>query len=412
MSDPSKTKNTLKILAVHRYYWPDTPPYASILKNIVERLNTLGHEVDVLSSQPSYKADVQNAVKKKVDNIGAGTVHRLNLPNETGRPIRRITNALKLGVSLLFKALVYRYDVIMISTSPPVLGGFFAALASKMTGARFIYHCMDIHPEIGRISGEFSNPLVYKLLLSLDSWACDHASPIVVLSKDMKESLQRRSEKNCYSVEIINNFSLPSMYNECRKLPFQWPEGAVTLLFAGNIGRFQGLEIIIAAMEKLSHRQDIHVVIMGSGAAKAGLEEQAKRLGINNIHFVGHHSTQVAKLAMRKASVGFVSLKKDIFRYAYPSKTMAYLEQGCPILVAVEESSQLARDVEHNYYGCSVEPGDSDGLARQLEALADDKLILEKMRENAVINAKKLFSEKMILDEWEKLFLSDEDYKC
>jgi hypothetical protein len=53
-------------------------------------------------------------------------------------------------VGVFWQAIVRkRYDVIMVSTSPPVLAGWFVAVAAKLSGARFIYHCMDIHPEIG-----------------------------------------------------------------------------------------------------------------------------------------------------------------------------------------------------------------------------------------------------------------------
>ena len=46
----------------------------------------------------------------------------------------------------------------MASTAPPVVVGFAAALGARLTGGRFYYHCMDIHPEIGRLSGEFEEP--------------------------------------------------------------------------------------------------------------------------------------------------------------------------------------------------------------------------------------------------------------
>ena len=34
-----------------------------------------------------------------------------------------------------------------------------------------------------------------------------------------------------------------------------------------------------------------------------------------------------------------------MYKYAYPSKTMAYLEQGIPILAMIEKESDLAQDI-------------------------------------------------------------------
>ena len=50
----------LHVLAIHRYYWPDSPPYAAMLQEIVKRWSQEGHDVDVLTSQPSYKKNVDN----------------------------------------------------------------------------------------------------------------------------------------------------------------------------------------------------------------------------------------------------------------------------------------------------------------------------------------------------------------
>ena len=46
------------IVLVHRYFSPDTPPYASILRDIAERLGQDGHRVTVLTCQPSYNRAV------------------------------------------------------------------------------------------------------------------------------------------------------------------------------------------------------------------------------------------------------------------------------------------------------------------------------------------------------------------
>ena len=44
----------MRVVLVHRYFWPDTPPYAHILKQIALHLGEEGHEVTVLTCQPSY----------------------------------------------------------------------------------------------------------------------------------------------------------------------------------------------------------------------------------------------------------------------------------------------------------------------------------------------------------------------
>ena len=183
-------KRSLRVLAIHRYYWPDTPPYASLLRRIVSTWVTDGHSVEVLTSQPSYKAALENQRLPEEDTLDGAKVSRMKLPNESNKPLVRVWNALRLSLKIFRKALFgKRYDVIMVSTAPPVLAGFACAIIAKLRKTRFIYHCMDIHPEIGRLSGEFRNPVVFKVLQIMDRWTCSKANPVVVLSEDMKQAL-------------------------------------------------------------------------------------------------------------------------------------------------------------------------------------------------------------------------------
>ncbi|MFI9653038.1 glycosyltransferase [Guyparkeria halopsychrophila] len=399
---------SLKILVVHRYYWPDTPPYAAMLRRIVSAWAQAGHQVEVLSSQPSYKAGVENERRPKRDDVDGVPVERLALPNEASRPLVRVVNALRLGAAVVRKAVMRRYDVIMISTAPPVLGGVAAALAARLTGARFIYHCMDIHPEVGRVSGEFANPAVFRILRGLDRWASRRADPVVVLSRDMENTLRKRPGGSELSIRVLNNFSLPAEQELPDELPFEWPTTVFTVLFAGNIGRFQGLETVVEAMGALKDRSDIEFVMMGEGVAKPALQARAVELGAR-IRFVGHQPVEVAKAAMQRADGGFVSLTADVYRYAYPSKTMTYLEQGLPLIVAVEPQSELASEVVAGGYGHTVPPGDSVALAALLERLAEDKPALADMRVRAEHKASKVFSEQAVLSQWVELLQREDE---
>ena len=46
------------IVLIHRYFHPDTPPYAAILREIALSLGAAGHRVTVLTCQPSYNRSV------------------------------------------------------------------------------------------------------------------------------------------------------------------------------------------------------------------------------------------------------------------------------------------------------------------------------------------------------------------
>jgi colanic acid biosynthesis glycosyl transferase WcaI len=394
----------LRILVIHRYFWPDTPPYAVMLRRIVERWHQDGHQVEVLSSQASYKSGLDNQSRPRIETLDGVRIQRLSLPGEAGRPFVRLFNALRLSIAILWKAVTGRFDVIMISTVPPVIGGAVAALSARLIGARFIYHCMDIHPEVGRISGEFANPGIFRALAWLDSWSCRHADPVVVLSGDMERTLRARQTGERFRVQVLNNFSLPSDQTVPVQLPFKIDKGKLTVLFAGNIGRFQGLEFVIEAMAAIRERNDIELLMMGEGVAKADLMKRAESLGCR-IRFLGHQPIAIAKQVMRQVDAGIVSLVSGLYRYAYPSKTMTYLEQGCPLIIAVEHDSELATAVRTEGFGYCVPVGNSDALANLLIQFAEDRSRLQDMRGAAYRKWQSDFSESVVLDQWSRMLL-------
>jgi glycosyltransferase involved in cell wall biosynthesis len=377
------------------------------MQGIAARLAKDGHNVEVLSSQPSRRAE--NNVKMPSLSLEEEVlVQRLNLPSEAGKPIRRVLNALHLGFVLIVKVLKYRHHIIISTSIPPVLGGFFAAVAARITGARFIYYCMDLHPEIGRVSGDFSNTILYNLLRSIDGWTCRQASPVLVHSVDMSNTLRNRPRGSEYTIKLMNNYALQSV----SKLPDDglsvqesFTQNKLTIVYAGNFGRFQGIETIVEAMGLISYRKDIELVLLGEGVAKNALITLKEQLNAK-IRFLDYQPLEVAKEIIKKCDLGLVSLIPNMYKYAYPGKTMAYLELGCPIIATVEPESELVQTMTTEGYGFSVPIGNSQALAELLTTLADDPSWRAPMRKAALNAYEKQFSHEVVLSRWSELVRS------
>lgn len=394
----------MRVLLIHRYYWPDTPPYAAMLRSISENLLGDGHDVSVLSSQPSYKSSSESMKRNSQEIIDGTVVHRISLLKELNRGfLAKLFNMVYFSFRILLFLLVNRkFDLVMVSTAPPVMAGFATALGVKIRGGKFVYHCMDIHPEIGSLSGEFSNPLVFKLLRFMDNFSCNIAEKVIVLSNDMRLSLMRRVGYAKKNIVMINNFSMPNydkaaVVDEC----LLKKKGKFRLLFAGNVGRFQGLEVFIDAMKLLTDRLGIELVFLGEGAALARLIEQAE--GLPNVKFIPHQQVNIARAIIADADMGIVSLRKEIYKYAFPSKTMTYLDEGCPLLINVEKDSELARFVVDNELGTCVSSDSAERLAVAIKEVYLNREGLVRMREAAKAMSEHYFSKRVVMDKWSLL---------
>ena len=380
-----------------------------ILRKIAKRLTEDGHEVTVLSTQPSYKPDFANQTQPSVEVVDGYKIIRCRMfsVKKIPRVICSLTNTFLFFLTLLGHGLRHRnYDLVMVSSSPPVLGGIAAGFIARCSGARLFYHCMDIHPEIGRLSGDFSNRGLFWLLRKLDIQTCKHADRVVVLSNDMKNAILKRPNSHQCRVEVIQNFNLNDETSNSVELQKEWlkPDGVFRLIFAGNIGRFQGLELLVETFVSIQNLS-VELVILGEGKLKGVLEEIVAESGCESVTFIPHQTIEVANEIIRTADVGVVSLSEGVYEYAYPTKVISYLSVACPLLVMIEPESEMVQFVEGRKIGQCVALGDKKALASAIKNLVDDRSLTQSYKKNAVQVYSTYYDEEMVLNKWTSLVM-------
>ena len=395
----------MKILAIYKYYWPDTTPYARILKAILEHWVAQGHEARVLTAQPGYN-DIVHPHQPWRETLGGVDVHRLRILRERKRnPLLRLASFLSfLGQAAWQACTGPRADVIIVNPHPPVLMGLTVRLIRRLRGIPYIYHCQDIHPESSRAAGRMRQPLLYRLLRGSDTASCRQAGLVVTLSEDMVGTLLERGLPRD-RIAVINNFVLGQDEDLTPGEPFLptvIPDatGAFVLLFAGNIGRFQGLDHFIATARLLADRPDIKFLFMGEGAAKADLQRQAGDLLDRTVFFCPYQPLRVARQAMAEADLSLVSLGQGVYRVAYPSKTMNCLASGSPVLAVVEPESVLAADIMDNDLGYCCAQGDHAGTAAAIRTVFDDREHWRERRPEIADWARRNFGQTAVLQRW------------
>lgn len=396
-----------KVVVIHRYFWPDAPPYASMLRAIAERWVEGGAQVEAFTAQPSYRAGQERRPRR--ERLGRLSIRRVGAVPEGKVPVAKLLNLVAfpaaVGAQLLRSG---RPDVVMCSTAPQVTLGAVVSKIAALRGSRFVYHCMDLHPEIGKLSGEFANPMIYRLLMKLDTATMRRASVIVVLSDDMRRAVLDRDPSLAGKVRVLNNFDLPEFGTEAVQSPLAPPAtGAARVVFTGNIGRFQGLNKVMRGLAgAATPSQPIEFVLMGDGAAKVELEALASELGTDGltVTFLPQGSASSAKALMRSAHLGVVSLQPDVIRFAYPSKTATYAASGLPMLVVCEQDSDLARTVRDCELGWSAwSQEEITGRVREALPVLLDAEAMEGLRQRVRTYAADEFAENAALDRWDAL---------
>jgi colanic acid biosynthesis glycosyl transferase WcaI len=358
----------MKVLLTHRYFVPDSSPYGVILQKIAKELAAAGHEVKVFTSRPSYGRDPAKAPHREL--MGDVAVRRLWVFSEASRnPVARLFNVLLYCLALFFCVQRTRADVVTAGTFPPVLAAWSASLAARLSGARFIYHVQDIHPEVSAYSGgRLGRGLPARLLTALDNQTLRRADAIVTLSEDMADTLRARG-LGALPITLINNPALEPDGAPIAPPPeLVKPAGTTRVIFAGNLGRFQNLPLLAEGVAQcFDAHPELELMFLGDGVA---LPELKARWGAHpQVRFAPFLPFAQARGIIGGADIGLVSLSANIYRVAYPSKVSTYLDLGLRILAMVEPESQLARELEQRGTGAVPRAATPVAIAAALETL-------------------------------------------
>lgn len=140
------------------------------------------------------------------------------------------------------------------------------------------------------------------------------------------------------------------------------------ILFAGNMGSAQALEVVLEAATILSDVEGIRFVMVGDGSRRDWLMQQVTERSISNLVFPGSYPIEAMQSLMERAEVLLVTLADtEIFRLTIPSKVQAYLAAGRPIIACLNGVG--AEIVQEAGAGVTVPAEDASALARAVMAL-------------------------------------------
>lgn len=402
----------MRVALVHRYFWPDTPPYANILRELALHLGDEGHEVTVYTCQPSYNRAVVDVAPAHEDLAPRVRVRRWGvLPDRSSSVIKAVNVVAFCGRLWMARKALGSADVVMAASTPPIVIAKLVGWVARRTDTRFVYHKQDIYPEVVLATGMLQQGRTASVLRWLDARTERAADRVVVLSADMADIIRSRGT-DADRIEVINNFDPWSLDEPITGRDDARPPGGdddrddnFNVVFAGNLGRFQGIETIIEAIVRLRADTNIHFHFFGNGPLRPHIDDAVAEHQLSTVHLHGYQSPQVLADFLRDgAGLGIVSLAPGVIRAAYPSKTMSYLRNGCPVLALVEADSELARTVTDSGAGVQVDPSDPDAVAATIKDIAARPGGAAPSRDHALALYQTDFNRDALLPRWSRLF--------
>ncbi len=371
----------MKICCFNRSYWPDVAATGQLLTELAEDLAAgYGCEVTVVAGQALTVAGGRMPWWRLVGREQHNGV-RILRANGTRLPPRRFTwralNYLSYFLSAAAASFgVGRPDVVVSLTDPPIIG-LLALWTARRTGAKFVFVCEDIFPEVAVLLEDFHNEAVNGVLDRINRFLLARADAIVALGERMRRRLVEEKGADARIITIVHNWAdCEAIAPAGKDNAFARAHGladAFVVMHSGNIGMSQNLDVILDAAERLRAWRDLVFVIVGDGARRQALEAAAAARRLDNVRFLPYQPKARLDDSFATADVFIVSLTPGIEGYIVPSKVYGILAAGRPFIAAVDPSCEAADIAREHRCGVLAAPGDAADLASQVLALYDDR---------------------------------------
>ena len=378
----------MKLLILCPHYAPDVAPTGEVMTSIATALAARGHELHIVTALPWYR---EHRVEPgwggrlwRTERTDWGRITRLHpFPTDkTNIPARAVAFAGFTGLATVAGLVARgRPDAVMVM-SPPLPLGVAGWLAASSRRAPFVFNIQDVFPDVAVELGAITNPRVIRAASWLERFLYRRSAAVTVLSEDLRENVatklgRHRPER----VHVIPNFVDTERIRPAPKENAYRDEyglgGRTVVMYAGNVGMSQSLDLVVDAARRHRDRDALVFVVNGGGSALEGLRRAAA--GLANLRFVEMQPRERLPEVLAAADLHLVPLRTGLARSSVPSKLYSILAAGRPVLASVDAGTEVASTLERAGAGVSVPPEDPDAFNEALDELLADPARLERL---------------------------------
>lgn len=361
------------LLIYAHYYYPDVASTGQILTELAEGLNDTFHTT-VICTVPSYTGKISRYYRKHkyyYENINGVDVLRIRVPEfRKSFALSRIFNILSYFFSAIFATFrVGHQDYVFTISQPPVLGGLLGVIGKHIKKAKLIYNIQDFNPEQVMAVDFTHNKLILNTMMMLDKYSCRQASKVIIVGRDMIETLQKRFKKMVSYAHINNWINEEEIYplpqNDAKVCEFKRKYGLedkFVIMYSGNIGLYYDLANILKTIEKFKDEERVVFAFIGEGSVLEELRTYKEVNQLSNVVFIPYQPKSDLIYSLNAGDVHFVVNAKGIKGVSVPSKLYGVMAVGKPVLGIMDEGAEARLIVEEAECGISVEPGDYEAI--------------------------------------------------
>ncbi len=276
-----------------------------------------------------------------------------------------------------------------------------------------MFNIQDVFPDVAVELGAITDPRVIGVASWLERETYLRSDAVTVLSDDLRDNVvakisgRRGGAGDPSKVRVIPNFIdttwIRPMERENDYRREHGLTGKQVVMYAGNVGFSQSLDLVLAAASHFADDPDVVFVINGGGSARPSLEREAA--GLPNVCFVDMAPKERLPEVAAAADVHVVPLKAGLARSSVPSKLYTILAAGRPVVASVDPGTEVARTVEAADAGVAVPPDDPEAFTKALVRLVQAPDEARRMGESGRRFVERWASPAAVAESYEALFV-------
>ncbi|MFL6245841.1 MAG: glycosyltransferase family 4 protein [Thermoanaerobaculia bacterium] len=368
----------MDVLIVSHYYDPEPIPKSG---ELARALTQRGHRVSVITGFPNYPSGKlyegwRLSLVKRKKEAAFPVVRTFMYPYHGRRVIGRLANYFSFMLSAPLGALFTGRCDVMYVWHPPLTVGVAAWLIARWKRVPFVYDVQDIWPESAVLSGMLRPGRMVRMISRLERWVYSKADHLICVTEGARQNVISKGvtpDKVTVLPHWIDEkeFVLPDREAARTRVREQFGWGTkFVVMFAGNIGLVQGLDTVVEAARLLANEEQLLIAIVGDGADKERLVSLAREKNVGaRLQFIERQPSENMPALMAGADALLVHLRNsELSNWVVPSKTLAYLASGKPIVMAMQGAA--ADLTQEAGAGVLVEPENAPALADALRKLS------------------------------------------
>jgi colanic acid biosynthesis glycosyl transferase WcaI len=369
----------VKILVYGINYAPELTGIGKYTAEMAATLAARRHDVRVVCAPPYYPewriAQGFSARRYATERRDGVRVSRAPLwvparPKGARRILHLASFALS-SLPVMLRHALWRPDVVMC-IAPSLLNAPAGWLVARLTGAHAWLHIQDYEVDAAFKLGMLKGSFFKRFALTAERMLMKRFDTVSTISNKMLEHAASKGIDTRRLVRFSNWADTDAIHPLARASRLRDELGiaqqALVVLYSGNMGVKQGLEVLAAAAIELKDRADLVFVFCGNGPARIGIHAVCGAMP--NCHFIDLRPLEELNELLNLADIHVLPQRADAADLVMPSKLTGMFASGRAVIAMANPGTELHDAVAPR--GVVVPPGDAQLLAGAIARLADD----------------------------------------